>query len=121
MKRYALVALTVLLCGFGCTTPQTPQQAVFQAQTGYVTAAKGVNVYLDLPRCSASQSAPCSDPAVVEKIKLADLVAYTALKDAEKTVRDPGTDGTRAQVAATYATGAIKAFVDVTAIVAPGK
>jgi len=110
MRKYVLGFL--LLAVVGCTTPQTPQQSVFQAKAGYATALTAAVAYKRLPLCPAP--APCSDKEVVGQLQRADLVAATALDAAEAVVRSKGFGQDTVASAVTAAQAALNAFVAIT-------
>lgn len=116
MKRLlfaAALAIGALLATAGCDrigAPETPQQKVFAAGTGYETATKAALVYLTLPRCAAPKVQPCSEPGVVEQVKKADAVVYAALIQAKTVVVDPSKTATVANAAVTALQSALTVF-----------
>ena len=97
-----------------CSLPNTPQQVVFDAKASYTGAGKTFLVYGNLPRCATVPVQPCSNQAIIDVVKKADNVAFTALAVAEDTVRTPGFGESAIKDAATSATNAVKAFVTIT-------
>ncbi|MGQ0742585.1 MAG: hypothetical protein ACT4OG_09905, partial [Alphaproteobacteria bacterium] len=108
-----IVIATVMMAGFSACAqirdaffvePQTPQQAVFQAEGQYLTAKTLAARYKAQPPCAAkpatagaiplpSAVAPppfCSSPSVVSAIGKTEIVVEEMLAAAERTVRDPG-------------------------------
>lgn len=82
----ALVPVLGLLALPACATgPDPGQQAkVDAAVLGLSTAERLAAIYTKLPSCTAPKPVMlCSDPAIKQKIKDADQVAYNAVKAAE--------------------------------------
>lgn len=84
-----ILLIVTLLALAACTTPQSPQQAVFEAKTGHAAALRTAVAYRELPRCNPAPQ-PCHDPAVVTALQKADRTADAALDAAEHVVRSPG-------------------------------
>ncbi len=108
--RYALILLFLA----GCATPESPQQSVFQAKSGYAVALTAAVAYKRLPDCTRAPQ-PCSDKAVVAQLQRADTVASTALDSAENAVRTPGFGQSVVSSAVTAAQAALQAFTSITA------
>ena len=109
MTKQLLIA--VLLAG--CASPQSPQQAVFEAKQSYAVALTAAVAYKRLPDC-ATRPQPCSDKAVVAQLQKADTVASTALDAAENAVRTPGFGKEVLSSAVAAANSALTAFVSIT-------
>ena len=105
--------LTILFLA-ACATPQTPQQAVYQAQTSYNAAATIAIQYIKLPKCKPASTKLCSKPEVVMKVKKADIFAYNAIKEAQEAVRNPAFTKSTVSMVAISATSAVDAFVKIT-------
>lgn len=105
MKRLALHFLAALAVASpvivaGCTTPQQ-QTSIAGLEVGLATAETAATVY---------KNAPGSDPAIVAKMKAADNVAYSTIKQAEATAATGATvDLTAASAALTALQAAIPA------------
>lgn len=108
MKR-SVVGLVFILAG--CATPESPQQAVFQAKVGYAVALSAAVAYNNLPRCGEP---PCSDPAIVAQLRRADNTAIAALDASEAAVRTPGFGESLVTSAVAAAKAALAAFVSIT-------
>lgn len=109
---------TLILCaalaGCATTAPSTPAQTVFAAKSAYAAVLTAAVSYESLPRCSATQPAPCSSPELVAQLRKADNTAAAALDAAETAVRTPlvgPTAQARAIEAATAALAALQAVV----------
>lgn len=111
MKKLLIVAALLLSA---CATPQSPQQAVFQAKSSYEVALTAAVAYRRLPACAVPVRQPCSDKAVVAQVQRADKVAFDALGAAESAVRTPGFGDSVISSAVTAAQAALNAFVSIT-------
>jgi hypothetical protein len=78
MRAIAILAVCALA---GCAT-QSQQSSIAALEVGLASAETAATAYATLPRCPAAAN-PCSDPATVAKIKVADSAAYASLKAAE--------------------------------------
>ncbi len=105
--------LIILLALAGCATPETPQQAVFAAKSGYATALTAAVAYKALSDCSRAPP-PCSDYAVIVQLRKADDVAAAALDAAESAVRTPGFGESVIASAVGSAKAALAAFLSIT-------
>jgi hypothetical protein len=113
IKLYTIsVALALAACAGGLS-PTTPQQTIYTVTSDYTAAATVVLAYKALPVCPAA-TALCKDPAIVQKLRDADTIAYNALVAAENTARTPGA-GANAATALVAANQAIAAFTAITA------
>lgn len=114
-----LIVLAALLLT-ACATPQSPQQSVFQAKSGYQVALTAAVAYKRLPVCSVPAKPPCSEKAIVAQLQRADNVTAAALDAAESAVRSPnfGQDVTKSAIAA--AQSALNAFVAITSQLSTG-
>lgn len=110
IKKSLIVAVLLLS---GCATPETPQQAVFQAKSSYAVALTAAVAYKRLPDCSRAPQ-PCSDKAVVVQLQKADNVASTALDAAETAARSPGFGQDIVSTAVGSAKAALSAFLSIT-------
>jgi hypothetical protein len=116
--RLCLASFALVLAGCASTStvvpvPQTPQQTVFAIKAAHAVALRGAVAYRELPECSPTRSAPCSDPAIVTQAQKANAAANTTLDAAENAVRTPGVDATareRAIAAAQAALAALQAL-----------
>ncbi len=110
MKRSVLVLVLSLAA---CATPESPEQAVFQAKAGYAVALAAAVAYVELPRCNVAKP-PCSDAALVTQLRKADDVTNGALSAAEQAVRTPGFGESIVVSAVATARSALAAFVAIT-------
>jgi hypothetical protein len=80
--------------------PQSPQQAVFQAEGQYLAAKTLAARYKAQPRCAETPPTPdappstvpppfCSSASVVSAIDRTEIIVEELLAAAERTVRDP--------------------------------
>lgn len=109
--KLLFLSLAVALIGACTTTPQNPEQTIYQMTSNYNAAATVVIAYKALPPCPAA-TVICSRADVIAKLKAADTVAYNALVAAENTVRSPGAgaNAATAQIAAQQAIAALTAI-----------
>lgn len=113
MKR--LIALAALLYLAACTTPESPAQAVYLAESDYAAALRIELAYSELPRCGKPSSPTlCSEVSVIRKVQKADDLAWIAIQEAQGAVRTKGFSESRIKAAAASAVGLTKAFVRIT-------
>lgn len=87
MKSLMLAAALALgLSGCALFEGDTAEHDVFGVGVAYAAVGTAALEYTTLPRCDAAP-APCSEQAVVDRIKEADNVAYNALKAAQSAVQ----------------------------------
>ncbi|MCC2632125.1 MAG: hypothetical protein K0S48_11 [Ramlibacter sp.] len=113
MKHLIVLALAASLAGCASmpsAAPDTPQQAVYAAKSAYATALTAAVAYKKLPACSATRPAPCSQPALVQQLQRADIVAAASLDAAEAAVRTPLVSPTAAGRAVQAAQAALSAM-----------
>ena len=105
--RY-LPCILMLPIGLGaCSGAGSNPAADVAALEARLTAAEDVAIdYIRLPPCAASNGPPGSDSAVVARIRIADMRAYTLVKTAEQTIGDPA--------ALSAAQAAVTAMTDIT-------
>lgn len=115
-RHVLLILITAFSIGglMGCTTPQTPQQAVFQVESNYAAALTAAVAYKRLPLCAEPAVQPCSRKSVVSQLQKADDVAAKALNAADTAVNTPGFGDAIAQSAITAARAALDALVSIT-------
>lgn len=111
----SILAVLILSVGLAACAgiggaPETPAQRVFAAKTDYGAVRALALNYESLPRCSETQSDPCSETDIVAEIRSADLVALEALDRAEAIVRNPESTADAAATAATAARAAVDVF-----------
>lgn len=111
MKKI-LVLLPLLL--IACTSPETPQQAVYLAESQYSAALRVELAYSNLPRCNKTTSKLCSDAVVIKKARKADDIAWLALQEAETAVRTQGYGKSSITTAVASAKALVGAFVSIT-------
>lgn len=115
MRRVAL-ALAALLalsaCGVAPPPPQSPAQAVYEAEGAYAIALSLAVRYRFLPPCRADRGPPCSKPELVKKIQDADDVAWRSITAAQNAVRDKPADSTLGLLVAA-AREAVAAYRDI--------
>ena len=83
MKRYTLLALLFLV---GCSNIPVDNQ-ITATRAALTVAQKGAFGYVDQPLCGTVEAKSvqiCSKPSVIEKIKIADNAAMTAMAAAEE-------------------------------------
>lgn len=113
MKRFMTLMLLPLLVA--CTSPQTPAQAVYAAESQYATALRVELAYSNLPRCGKpTGSVLCSEVSVIKKAQKADDIAWIALKQAENAVRTPGFGESKLTAAISSAKALVGSFVQIT-------
>lgn len=118
MKRLFLIpALPIFVAAcsvLGLPDPQTPAQAVYETQGGFLAALTVANQYKSLPPCPTVKI--CSDPKVVAVVQKVATATDAALQSADATVNDPAfKDGPVAQKAALAAQSALTALTTITA------
>lgn len=85
--RQQFIALALLLGVAACstTTSRGVTTTVDAAVVGLSTAETLALIYTKLPRCIVPKTSMlCSDAGIVRKLKDLDMVAYNAVKAAEK-------------------------------------
>jgi len=82
----ALFGGSMALSGCSGASSVSPQTGLFNAEAALTAAANLDVAYRKLPACSATQSAPCYDPATQTKIATGLVSAQAAMTAAEKTV-----------------------------------
>lgn len=104
-----LMAFAIAACGTASEQAKTPAQRVFAAQADYNALLAAAVAYESQPRCAEGQSrlARCSDPKVVEKIREADNLAFTAITAARNAVRTPGSSASDVSLAVNSAVSGI--------------
>jgi hypothetical protein len=118
--QHARHVLLILIAAFlvgglsACTTPKSPQQAVFQTKSQYEAALTAAVAYKRLPTCGEPVVQPCKRQTVLVQIQKADDVAAKALDSAENAVRTPGFGDNVAQSAITASRAALDALVAIT-------
>jgi hypothetical protein len=107
VRKSILSAVGALLLLAGCihtgdtpegpsASPQSAEQTLFAAQTGYNAALATLVFYETLPRCTEEQgdvepaARICSDPDVVKKIRVSENAAYATLEAAKGVVLSDG-------------------------------
>ena len=115
MKTMIGIALLALALAGCATTPQTPQEIVFQARGAQNVALRAAVEYKRLAPCATPAKQPCSDKAVVAQMQKADTVSDQALSAAESAVRTPGFGANVISTAVTAAQAALAAFQSIVA------
>lgn len=111
-KYFAIIPMLFLMA---CTTPETPAQAVFLAQSDYAVALRAEVAYSNLPRCSANKLVKlCSEVSVIKKLQKADNVAWAAIKQAQIAVRTPDFDQSKLVATVAVAKALTNSFVEIT-------
>jgi len=84
-----IFASSVALGGCASRVAETPAQKIYALQADYAAMLEAALAYESLPRCVEDNSvpSPCSDSAIVEGIRKADIVAYEAIGTARETIR----------------------------------
>ncbi|HEX5611179.1 MAG TPA: hypothetical protein VFX67_00890 [Burkholderiales bacterium] len=89
MKHFAFAV--VMLAWAGSATAQPTVEAVYAVESAYAAALTLAIEYAALPRCgSATAVGGCSESAVVERLRIVDAVATSALRGAQLLARDSG-------------------------------
>jgi hypothetical protein len=99
-----------------CQDSTPPTSIVLASMTSYQAALVLAVKYNQLPRCAASESTFCSDPAVLKQLRMADDAALAALKAAQNVVLTPGATESAIAAAQASATQAVTAFQSILAI-----
>ena len=108
-----IVGCAVLRNAVDDTRVETPAQGVYEAGVTYQALGQLVVQYINLPRCGASSPQVCSNEKVVDQLKRADNVAYTALLESQKVVGDPNNTKDVMSTAASSASSAISFLQEV--------
>lgn len=90
MKILFVLFVATLLAACA-TTPETPAQRLFSLQSKYNSALAIAVAYESQPRCQEPPVQPCSNKAVVDKLRASDDVAWALFKQARTVVATPGT------------------------------
>ncbi len=109
MRKILLLPLFLMAC---TSTPQTPAQDVYAAESSYASALRIELAYSNLPRCPKAKL--CSDVSVIKKVQKSDDLAWIALKEAETAVRTPGFDDSAVIATVASAKALTGAFVSIT-------
>lgn len=95
-------SISLLLLGISaCTTPKSPAQDVYLAESAYVVALKQ-----ELKYCGKS-----TKPKICPQIRIADDMAWEAIKKAQVAVRDPNFGENKVKTAVASATALTNAFI----------
>lgn len=101
----------MLLLWAGCGSAQSTAEAVYAVESAYAAALTLAIEYAALPRCgTAAATGACSEPAVVERLRIVDAVATSALRGAQLIARDTGADPQTAEGAVRVAREAASVF-----------
>jgi len=87
--KNSLLSIGVAFALTACTAVGTnTQSSVAALEVGLTTTENAAIAYVRLPNCGTPNAAPvlCSDPAVVAKLKTADMTAYQAIKASEAAI-----------------------------------
>lgn len=112
--RFAFLVGCVVALSACAAVPKSPAQAIFQVEGDYAAALAVAVQYEKLPRCTVPDKQICSKSSVIKKIKKADTIAGDALDAAQKAVRDPSFDKSKADALIVSATNAVSAFARIT-------
>ncbi len=89
MRQVALAVALLAYAGIGAA--QSSLEAVYAIESTYAAALTLAIDYASLPRCvGTTPVGACSDPAMVERLRVLDAVATSALRGAQRIVRDGG-------------------------------
>ena len=89
MKQVAIAAVLALWAGTGAA--QSTVEAVYAIEAAYAAALTLAIEYAALPRCgTAAAKGPCSEAATVERLRVLDAVATSAMRGAQLIARDAG-------------------------------
>ena len=113
MKTLAIIALLALT---SCATfrADTPSQRLFGIQADYNGALAVAVAYESQPRCAPVPVQPCSDTTTVIKMRAADDVAWSLLRNAQAIARNPDSAATTVSAAIDAALTAVSAFKTIT-------
>lgn len=89
-------------------------QAMITARLGYNAAVTAATAYAKLPACTATQHAPCHDPALLAQLAKADRTAFNALDAADSILRQPALGSLARNSAIAAAQAALAAFSTLT-------
>ena len=84
MTRPFVFAVAVAIGLAGCANSQAVSSKVAAAEVSYSTVANLAAIYIHLPRCAPTTSGPCSDQALVDKLRALDNQAYRAITAARQ-------------------------------------
>ena len=111
-KTLSLLAVVLLV---GCTAPQTPEQAVYLAQSDYAAALRVELAYSNLPRCGKPDSPKlCSDADIIRQLQKADDLAWIAIQEAQAAVRSPTFTEGKVGITVATARALTNAFIKIT-------
>jgi hypothetical protein len=81
----------MLLLWAGAGAAQSVVEAVYAVESAYAAALTLAIEYAALPRCGTPAArGACSEAAMVERLRIVDAVATSALRGAQLLARDPG-------------------------------
>lgn len=112
--RLLLTPLVLLVLLSGCSmTPApgriTPATGLYATEGSYAAVLALAVAYRDLPVCRAAGQIACHDPAVVLRIRAANIKAYAVMRGAETLLAAHGSPGAVA-AAVTAADAAVADF-----------
>jgi len=106
-----LAAAATLLLWADASVAQSPVEAVYAIESAYAAALTLAIEYAALPRCGTPAArAACSEAAVVERLRVVDAVATSALRGAQLIARDSGASPQTADGAVRVAREAVGVF-----------
>jgi len=109
LKHLALGAILLLWAAAGAA--QSTVEAVYAVESAYAAALTLAIEYAALPRCgSPAARAACSESAMVERLRVVDAVATSALRGAQLIARDSGASPQTAEGALRVAREAVGVF-----------
>ena len=119
-RRHRPVMLAIILAiGLGgCATvfggAETPQQRAFAIKSDYAGILKLAVAYESLPRCPEGfSSQACSNPAIVARLRAADLIIDRAIDEMVTIVMDPEASGSKLDLAIAVAMRALEVYREV--------
>jgi hypothetical protein len=109
LKHVAIAAALLVWAGAGVA--QSTVEAVYAIESAYAAALTLAIEYAAQPRCGgAAASGACSEAAMVERLRVVDAVATSALRGAQLIARDPGASAQTAEGSLRVAREAVGVF-----------
>ena len=109
MKHVAVAA--VLFLWAGASAAQSAVEAVYAVESAYAAALTLAIEYAALPRCGTpAAKGACSEAATVERLRVLDAVATSAMRGAQLMAKDPGASQQTQEATVRVARDAIGVF-----------
>jgi hypothetical protein len=109
------LVLTLIIPMAGCTVwtsvfGGSTQQILYSLHGDYNTLLAASVTYAELPRCSATQPAPCSKQDIVDKMAAADNVAWPLVQKSDALAQDSNTPADALTAIKSELSNALSAF-----------